>query len=445
MVTNLRHSSLLFTGDVVIFVASLWLTLLVRHFSLPDTELFYQHLGPFAILFAVWCVVFFVAGLYERPSAVYRRELPGLLLRTQLINIVIAIIFFYTIPYFDLAPKTNLFIYLAVSFFPLFLWRLYGFGFLSPRNRIRTALLGSGFELRELAEELENNPHSGLKVVMAADTDSLEPEKASELADHLRRIRTELVVLDPMNSSVRPFLHSLYHLLFDSLSFYNVNRLYQDVFGRVPISLLHYSWFLDNLSLISRRRLYNLTSRLLDVAVSVLLLITLAPILILAGAALKLTQGAVFFTQLRVGQGGRTFKLVKFRTMREPQYQGEDGARRITKLGRFLRASRLDELPQLWNVLKGDVSLVGPRPERPDFVEYYQKQIPFYGVRHLIKPGLSGWAQLYQKDPPKYYADIERSRRKLAYDLYYLVNRSLLLDLKIALKTLKVVLSRSGS
>ena len=119
--------------------------------------------------------------------------------------------------------------------------------------------------------------------------------------------------------------------------------------------------------------------------------------------------------------------------------------RRITRLGGVLRRCRLDELPQLWNVLKGDLSLIGPRPEKPEYVEQYEKQIPFYRIRHLIKPGLSGWAQLYQKVPPKHTADVNLTKKKLAYDLYYLVNRSLLLDLSIALKTLRVIVSRSGS
>ena len=116
----------------------------------------------------------------------------------------------------------------------------------------------------------------------------------------------------------------------------------------------------------------------------------------------------------------------------------------ITRVGKWLRKSRIDELPQLWSVFKGDMSMIGPRPEIPALVKHYESEIPYYNVRHLIKPGLSGWAQLYHTDPPKVNADSEKTRRKLSYDLYYIKNRSFMLDLKIALKTIKALLSRSG-
>jgi lipopolysaccharide/colanic/teichoic acid biosynthesis glycosyltransferase len=116
----------------------------------------------------------------------------------------------------------------------------------------------------------------------------------------------------------------------------------------------------------------------------------------------------------------------------------------ITKIGNLLRKTRIDELPQLVNVLKGDLSLIGPRPELPNLVRLYEKDISFYNVRHLIKPGLSGWAQLYQKDPPKFGTDYNQTKVKLSYDLFYIKNRSFILDIKIALKTVKVLLSKSG-
>jgi lipopolysaccharide/colanic/teichoic acid biosynthesis glycosyltransferase len=121
------------------------------------------------------------------------------------------------------------------------------------------------------------------------------------------------------------------------------------------------------------------------------------------------------------------------------------GAEHITRVGKFLRTTRIDELPQLWNVFRGDLSLIGPRPELPELVKLYEKEIPYYNIRHLLKPGLSGWAQLYHKNHPHYRPDVSETRVKLSYDLYYIKNRSLLLDLKIALKTIKTLLSRSGA
>ena len=120
------------------------------------------------------------------------------------------------------------------------------------------------------------------------------------------------------------------------------------------------------------------------------------------------------------------------------------GSSEITRVGKFLRKLRIDELPQLLNVLRGDLSLIGPRPELPELVRVYEKEIPYYNIRHLIKPGLSGWAQLYHENHPHYRANVSETKVKLSYDLYYIKNRSFFLDLKIALKTIKVLLSRSG-
>ena len=116
----------------------------------------------------------------------------------------------------------------------------------------------------------------------------------------------------------------------------------------------------------------------------------------------------------------------------------------VTRVGKFLRFTRIDELPQLWNVLRGDISLIGPRPEKPSYAAIYEKEVPYYNVRHLIQPGLSGWAQIYHKTPPKFAASSEDTAMKLSYDLYYIKNRSFLLDLTIALKTVKELVSRKG-
>jgi lipopolysaccharide/colanic/teichoic acid biosynthesis glycosyltransferase len=157
-------------------------------------------------------------------------------------------------------------------------------------------------------------------------------------------------------------------------------------------------------------------------------------------------KGKIFIYQERIGHNNQPIQIIKFRTMSVDD-GGEGVADRhitVTRVGKWLRMSRIDELPQLWNVFIGDLSLIGPRPELPNLVKLYEKEISFYNVRHLIKPGLSGWAQLYQKTPPKFATDYDQTKVKLSYDLFYIKNRSFLLDLKIALKTVKTLLSRSG-
>jgi lipopolysaccharide/colanic/teichoic acid biosynthesis glycosyltransferase len=174
-----------------------------------------------------------------------------------------------------------------------------------------------------------------------------------------------------------------------------------------------------------------------------------APLILIAAAMIKLTSpGAVFYSQQRVGQNGRTFTIRKLRSMQQDAEKGTGAVwskgsadARITKVGRFLRKSRIDELPQLWNVLVGDMSMVGPRPERPEFVQNLTRDIPYYGQRHVVKPGLTGWAQVCYS----YGASVEDALQKLQYDLFYIKNLSIALDLFIIFKTVKTVVLRKGA
>jgi exopolysaccharide biosynthesis polyprenyl glycosylphosphotransferase len=188
--------------------------------------------------------------------------------------------------------------------------------------------------------------------------------------------------------------------------------------------------------------------RFISTVVSLAGLLLVLPLLPLMALAVKLTSpGPVLYRQKRVGRYGVLFDCYKFRTMRAdaeaeagPTWAGDDDPR-ITPVGRFLRRTRLDEIPQLWNVLRGDMGFVGPRPERPEFVEWLSREIPYYHLRHIIRPGLTGWAQVrYQ-----YGASLEESKEKLRYDLYYIKNISLSLDLLIVLHTIKIVLLGRGS
>ena len=179
--------------------------------------------------------------------------------------------------------------------------------------------------------------------------------------------------------------------------------------------------------------------------VGLFLALPLFPFIILA---IRLdSKGPIFYTQTRVGKGGRLFKVVKFRTMRQDaeaangaQWAGNNDPR-VTPVGKFLRSSRLDEIPQLWCVLRGDMAFVGPRPERPEFVEWLSEEIPYYGVRHMVRPGVTGWAQVKYK----YGSTVEDAREKLQYDLFYIKNASIGLDLLIVFQTVKTVLLRRGA
>jgi sugar transferase (PEP-CTERM system associated) len=191
----------------------------------------------------------------------------------------------------------------------------------------------------------------------------------------------------------------------------------------------------------------QLFQRLLSLAVSFVALVICLPFLPFIILAVRLSSpGPIFFSQTRVGQRGRLFAVYKFRTMR--QDAEENGAvwatkddPRVTSIGKVMRSTRLDEIPQLWNVLRGDMAFVGPRPERPEFVEWLSKEIPFYDLRHMIRPGITGWAQVRYR----YGASLDETKRKLEYDLYYVKNHSIGLDLLIMFETIKTIILRRGA
>jgi exopolysaccharide biosynthesis polyprenyl glycosylphosphotransferase len=225
--------------------------------------------------------------------------------------------------------------------------------------------------------------------------------------------------------------------------------LYQDLTGRVPVSHLGNNWFVAMPAHVkSTARTYLIVKRMLDIMLASVMLLLAAPFVPFIALAIKLdSPGPVFFTQTRIGMGGKLFKIFKFRSMHQDAEAklgavwAEDRDPRITRVGRFLRKSRLDEVPQLWNLLVGDMSFVGPRPERPEFEEELERQIPFYRARRAVRPGLTGWAQVRHG----YGNTMFDALRKVEYDLYYIKNESLYLDLLIILRTVAVVLRLGGT
>lgn len=228
----------------------------------------------------------------------------------------------------------------------------------------------------------------------------------------------------------------------------DVRSFCEHMVHRLPVSQISSEWLLteEGFSLNTRGSLRRM-KRILDLCAAFILLVCTSPIMLLAALAVRLeSPGPVIYSQRRVGLFGKTFTVFKFRSMRnDAEKNGAVWAMksdpRVTKVGKFIRKTRIDELPQLWNVLKGEMSLIGPRPERPEFVEELEKEIPFYSLRHAVKPGVTGWAQVCYP----YGSSVDDSRRKLEYDLYYAKNMSLLLDIKIVLKTIGVILFPKGA
>ena len=448
MATAFRPRTLvLFLGDIFFFAFALWLALAVRSFAFPSWDVFLDHLLPFCALFAAWVVAFFIAGLYESRSIILaRRALSVTLLVTQTFNISLAALFFFFIPLFGIAPKTILFIYLLTSFPLILLWRTVLYPWLGLQKPEQAVAVGSRAELLELVDALRRAPRAPARVATVLDPGS--PSIIEDIKYAVAEHRARFIIADFSDPRVLRGFPDMYNFLAAGIRFFDATALYEEVFGRVPLSVVDERWLARNVSR-HAQSWYDALKRLMDITIAVIggiLSLIFYPFII---AAIKLDEGtdSAIISMPRVGEGGKVFNFYKFRTMsgNDNADYGKAGTTtlRVTSVGRILRVSRLDELPQFWNVLRGDVSLIGPRPESPSLVAEYDKEIPYYTMRHLIKPGISGWAQLYGEHG-HHGVELDTTRNKLSYDLYYLKYRSLTLDIVIALKTIKKLLTRSG-
>lgn len=441
-----KEAIILFIGDLVFFTLSLFIALWVRYAELPSFQKFQTHLVPFSILFLVWIIVYFIAGLYEKHTLILKGKLPSIILNSQIANSFIAIVFFYLVPIFGIAPKTILFIYLFISFVAILVWRLYGVSLFTRREKQPALLIGAGEEMKELLHEVNGNSRYDIFFMSSIDVHNIDSiDIQEEIIKTVYSNNIKIIAIDFSHEKITPLLPHLYNLIFSKVRFIDSHKIYEDIFDRIPLSLVTYSWFLENIS-ISPTFTYDILKGIMDFVLSFVIGVISLVFYPFVYLAIKLDDGGkLFILQERVGKDGRIFSLYKFRSMsRNETDLSSTIQNRVTRVGNILRKTRIDELPQLWNILKGDLSLVGPRPELPSGVNIYEKEIPYYNIRHLIKPGLSGWAQIHQENHPHHGTAVIETKEKLTYDIFYIKNRSLWLDLKIALKTVKSLLSRTG-
>jgi sugar transferase (PEP-CTERM system associated) len=340
---------------------------------------------------------------------------------------------------------------LIILTFALFGWRL-GFTWLVqlPILVERVYVLGTGERAQRVVLGLRQNPEIGVEI--ASWTGKMEGAVTREsVAAHLMEVVHKqkvhrVIVAMPDRRGTIP-MPELLELRMQGVKIEEATSWLEKISGKIEVENLYPSWLVFGEGF-RRSTPFILVRRAVSIVISLIGLILALPLFPLIMLAIRLdSKGPVFYAQTRVGKAGRIFKVVKFRTMREdaeaatgPQWAGDNDPR-ITRVGKFLRSSRLDEIPQLWCVLKGDMAFVGPRPERPEFIEWLSKEIPYYGVRHMVRPGLTGWAQVKYK----YGSTVEDSREKLQYDLFYIKNASIGLDLLIMFLTVKTVLLRRGA
>ncbi|WP_046745262.1 sugar transferase [Kordia zhangzhouensis] len=400
-----------------------------------------------------------ILELYNlQKSSRYDTTFQGIVL-----SVSITVLCYLLTPFFTPELPENrlqiLYFFLAISV-AIFLWRCaYIFFISSPRFYKNILIIGTLEEIKIMSEAIESNTKY-FKIVGYINSSDNQKEIAPKLANYeeitslnLKEVVrskavSEIIIASNQREELhKPLFDSLIGLLETGLPIKEYIQVYEELTFRVPVQYIgkdFYKYFPFSRS--NQNKLYLFFHRLFDVLLSVLgLLISLIFLpLVLIGNAIA-NRGPLFYTQERVGKNGRPFKIYKLRSMvvdaeKNGAVWATKNDTRITKFGRFLRRSRLDEVPQFINVLKGEMSMIGPRPERPSFVKELSEQLSFYEIRHVVKPGVTGWAQV----KTDYGASVEDSLRKLQYDLYYIKHRSFFLDINIIVKTLSTVLFYRG-
>jgi sugar transferase (PEP-CTERM system associated) len=412
------------------------------------------------LLIVVVCqVCLHYADLYDLHTVVDTRDLLVRLIQALgATSFILAAVYFW---FPNWVIGRGVFLFAAVLVVSLILaWRL-AFAWLTryvaPRERL--LLVGTSAASIELARELfDRRQELGVEIVGFVDPDParigapvINPGVIGTIDDItslVPRLNVDRVVVSLSDARGRLPMDQLLDIrLRGGVTFDHLASVYEEYTGKIAVENLRPSWFIFSTGFRKTRALLA-AKRVFDIALSLFGLIVGFPVMLAVALLVKLTsRGPIFYHQERVGLGGRTFEVHKFRSMRQdaeaatgPVWSRKNDSR-ITPTGRFLRRTRLDELPQMWNVLRGDMSIVGPRPERPTFVAELTEKIPFYGQRHVVKPGLTGWAQVRYT----YGASVEDAIQKLQYDLYYIKNLSLALDLVIVLETIKTVVLRRGA
>jgi exopolysaccharide biosynthesis polyprenyl glycosylphosphotransferase len=449
-----RKQVILLLGDVFIFYLSLFGALAVRNLEVPTLYVLLNHIIPFSYAIVGWLAVYYTAGLYSLEIIF---EVDKVFSRLG-ISVVFATLataaMFYVLQVSSVSPKVVLFLFAVFTGILSAYWRLayarltgsrmlrMGVAFVGSNRAVEEllgdarALAGLGYAARLVLDESLSSPTSIAGVAVSSEREELSRAVASNEV-HVVVFANESGVPDETR-------RLLFKLLESHPRYMRLVDFYELIFRRLPIGEIDETWILENFNL-EERAGYLAAKRAIDILVGLTISLLSLPLLplIALGIAIE-SRGPIIFSQTRLGRGSKLFTIYKFRTMRiesndlAPTSKGDS---RITRIGGFLRATRLDELPQMYNLIRGDMSFVGPRPERPELAARLEGEIPCYRQRLLVKPGLTGWDQV----SGEYHSpSIEDTYKKLRFDLYYIKNLSLSLDVSVFFKTILTVLLRTG-
>jgi exopolysaccharide biosynthesis polyprenyl glycosylphosphotransferase len=430
---NTYRGGIVFMGDILCFIGGFLLSILIA-FGAPEfSSAASAHAIPLAILTALWITIFFIFNFYDlratKPNLIFLRNFSI----AGAIMLALGFAYFYLFPITRINPKTNLVIFEIISLTLILGWRR--IFYLATINSFHTrfAVVCKDERHETLINEIRGNPQLGLLCIGLYQT--LREFKQSGKHPDLLIIHKTAIEESEL----------LEEMLGSHIDVMDLAEAYERILYKIPVNFINSHWVIHSIKK-TRDQIYVIISRLLAIVFAISVLAVFSPLLLIIICAIKIEdRGPILIRQERSGKNGKVFKLYKFRSMivLDADGQAETGTAkwaeendpRITKVGRITRKLHLDELGQMINLLKGDIALVGPRPERPEFVEKLEKEIPYYFMRHTISPGFTGWAQIKFR----YARTVMDSEEKFEYDLYYIKNRNIFLDAGIIMKTVQII------
>ncbi len=447
---------LLIFGDLLIVNGSIFLSAILRLGVSAGWGYIQSNPWSFILTGLIYIMVFFSTELYDiRKDFKSIGHIMAITLASTSAFVITTLLFYMN---WSLRIGRGVFILNGILIILFIIgWRiLYSYLLEQPIFKRNVLIVGAGWAGKTILHEINRLQKSGLRTVGFIDDDPLKKGKLIDgmpvLGDRytidkvIRKNDIDLIVAAITHEKHADLIKALINCSWKGVDIIDMPAIYEQLTGKIPFKHINNMWMLH--IAIGKPKLYSrLIKPVLEAIIALILFSLLIPVMVCLAIVIKCdSRGRVFYTQERIGKDGRKFTIMKFRTMVENAESltgavyAADNDPRITKIGKFLRKWRLDEIPQLVNVIKGDMGLIGPRPEREVFIREFEEKIPFYTQRLLVRPGLTGWAQV--KFP--YASSIEQTEEKLQYDLYYIKNMSFILDFVVFLKTIRVVLFGKG-
>ncbi len=436
---NIKKYSL-FLMDTSIFLLSLYFALSIRRLEFVSVNYFISHIPTFLIIYIIFVAGMYIMGMYEVLQIGSRLKKIKSIIYVTFAAGLFGTTFFYLF-HNDYTPKTVLVIQLGLLLTFSFLLRL--ISDFTNKNKIRLALIGAGKYKDEIEKVIRENNSFEIDNSVQSLIEDFDKYSEKNVTDIIKSKHLNILVLDLSDIKITKLLPSIYDMSKAGIKIMDISAFYEFIFKKTMLSSISYNWFFKEVKVDTK--IYEVVKRSIDIILCIPILIVWAILHPWVWWTIKKGDGReVYSIQERVGRYNKKIFIKKYRSMTftDAGVWHDNSVNKITEVGAFLRKTRIDELPQVFAVLKGDLSFIGPRTDNVNLWKNLETQIENYNLRYSVTPGLSGWAQVNMDYQPR---TVEDTRERLKYDLYYIKNRSIILDIIIILKTIKTVLSREGS